>query len=287
MSRAVAAVHGQFGRAVIYRLNRPFNIHAHREGHLIFHLSGDNAGVLVSGAPCRATNESVVAISPWEPHNFVPKDLEDGSTFFVLYVNPDWFADGIGETRLQFGRAEFARTPALDARIRRVSGLVYAGERLTALECELRGLIQACYEETWETSGHEEAGAEEKTWRQRDLGERRGSSSQAIDFRVRKSMRLMEASLGANIELDAVARGAGLSRPHFYKLFRTQTGLTPNLYVKTLIMEHAIDRLVASEIAVADIGYDLGFSSQSGFTRFFAANVGMAPTQYRRVAHVL
>ena len=41
MSRAVAAVHGQFGRAVIYNLNRPFNIHAHREGHLIFHLSGD------------------------------------------------------------------------------------------------------------------------------------------------------------------------------------------------------------------------------------------------------
>ena len=56
MSRAVAAVHGQFGRAVIYRLNRPFNIHAHREGHLIFYLSGDDGGVLVSGAPCRATN---------------------------------------------------------------------------------------------------------------------------------------------------------------------------------------------------------------------------------------
>ena len=94
MSRAVAAVHGQFGRAVIYRLNRPFNIHAHREGHLIFHLSGDNGGVLVSGAPCRATNEFVVAVSPWEPHNFVPGDLDDGSTFFVLYVNPDWFAHG-------------------------------------------------------------------------------------------------------------------------------------------------------------------------------------------------
>ena len=100
-------------------------------------------------------------------------------------------------------------------------------------------------------------------------------------------MRLMEASLGADIELDAVARGAGLSRPHFYKLFRIQTGLTPNLYVNTLIMEQAIDRLVSSEISVADIGYNLGFSSQSGFTRSFTANVGMAPTQYRRVAHVL
>jgi len=272
MSRAVAAVHGRFGRATIYKLNRPFNIHAHREGHLIFHLSGDNGGVLVSGIPRRATADSVVAVSPWEPHNFVPGDLNDGATFFVVYVNPEWFGAGVGGTPFRFGRSEFVRTPRLDAHIRRVSALVRAGERFTTLDCELRGLIDACYEETW---------------RQTDSNGDVGLSGQAIDFRVRKSMRLMEESLGADIELDAVARGAGLSRPHFYKLFRTQTGLTPNLYVNTLLMEQAIDRLVSSEIAVADIGYDLGFSSQSGFTRFFAANVGMAPTLYRRAAHVL
>ena len=272
MSRAVAAVHGRFGRATIYKLNRPFNIHAHREGHLIFHLSGDDGGVLVSGIPRRATSQSVVAVSPWEPHNFVPTDLGDGATFFVLYVSPDWFGDRVGVTGLRFGSSQFARTPALDAQIRRVSALVCAGGRVTRLDCELRGLIDACYEETW---------------RQRDLGGGTCLPGQVVDFRVRKSMRLMEQSLGADIELDAVARGAGLSRPHFYKLFRTQTGLTPNLYVNTLLMEQAIESLVGTETPVADIGYDLGFSSQSGFTRFFAANVGMAPTQYRRVAHVL
>ena len=47
------------------------------------------------------------------------------------------------------------------------------------------------------------------------------------------------------------------------------------------------DALVATEAPIADIGFDLGFSSQSGFTRFFAANVGMAPTDYRRAAKVL
>jgi AraC-like DNA-binding protein len=272
MSRAVAAVHGSFGRATIYKLNRPFNVHAHREGHLIFHLSGDHGGMLVSGIPRRATDRSVVAISPWEPHNFIPIDLNDGATFFVLYVNSDWFGDSVGATGLRFGCSEFVRTPALDAQIRRVSALVCAGGRVATLDCELRSLIDACYEETWRQGG---------------LGEAACAQAQLIDFRVRKSMRLMEASLGADIELDAVARGAGLSRPHFYKLFRIQTGLTPNLYVNTLIMEKAIDRLVSSEISVADIGYNLGFSSQSGFTRFFTANVGMAPTQYRRVAHVL
>src|SRR5204862_376084 len=78
-----------------------------------------------------------------------------------------------------------------------------------------------------------------------------------------------------------------LSRRNFYRLFRTQTCVTPNLYLNTLIMEQALDALVATEVPIADIGFDLGFSSQSGFTRFFAANVGMAPTEYRRAAKVL
>ena len=52
-------------------------------------------------------------------------------------------------------------------------------------------------------------------------------------------------------------------------------------------MEKALDTVVASEASMADIAFDLGFSSQSAFTRFFAANVGMAPTDYRRAAKVL
>ena len=94
----------------------------------------------------------------------------------------------------------------------------------------------------------------------------------------------MEEQLTADLELDAVAREAGLSRPHFYKLFRTQTGADAEP-----LPQHAADGararpLVRSEIPVAEIGFDLGFPSQSGFTRFFAANVGMAPTDYRRAA---
>jgi AraC-like DNA-binding protein len=97
----------------------------------------------------------------------------------------------------------------------------------------------------------------------------------------------MSDMLRAEIELDDIARQSGLSRPHFYKLFRAQTGLTPNLYLNTLLMEKALDTVVASEASMADIACDLGFSSQSAFTRFFAGNVGMAPTDYRRAAKVL
>jgi hypothetical protein len=42
MSRAIAVFHGRFGRATIRQLNRPLNIHAHREGRLI--LQGHGMG---------------------------------------------------------------------------------------------------------------------------------------------------------------------------------------------------------------------------------------------------
>ena len=35
------------------------------------------------------------------------------------------------------------------------------------------------------------------------------------------------------------------------------------------------------------IGAELGFSSQSSFTRFFSSNVGLAPTLYRRIARAV
>ena len=84
--------------------------------------------------------------------------------------------------------------------------------------------------------------------------------------------------------MDSLAREVGLSRPHFFKLFKKQMGVTPNLYLNTLRSEKAIEYLMTTEKTVSDIGFDLGFSSQASFTRFFASNVGIPPSDYRRVA---
>jgi AraC-like DNA-binding protein len=273
MSRALAVFHGHFGRATVYQLNRPFNVHAHREGHLIFHVGGTPGCVEVVDRPCPVAPETVVAVNPWEPHNFLPADLHEGALFLVLYVKAEWFApNAVGGRRLRFGKTRFERTAALDILVRRAAAMVCGAPSLEGLDLELRQLIEACHEESW-----------------RQVEPPRGERADAAvtDFRVRKSIRLMAENLGSEIELDAIARESGLSRPHFYKLFRTQTGVTPHLYINTLMMEKALDALVSTESAIADIGFDLGFSSQSGFTRFFAGNVGMAPTDYRRAAKVL
>ena len=62
MSKALAVFHGRFGRATVYQLNRRFNTHAHREGHLIFYVDGMPAvaNVAVTSA-ITSTVRSIVA----------------------------------------------------------------------------------------------------------------------------------------------------------------------------------------------------------------------------------
>ena len=138
MSRAVAVFHGQFGRATVYQLNRPFTVHAHREGHLIFHLGGSDGSVDVDGKSCPLSGEAIVAVNPWEPHNFIPSDVDAGALFFVLYIDADWFATGGGGATLCFGSSLIARTPSLDRQVRQAAEMVRAGERLGELDRELR-----------------------------------------------------------------------------------------------------------------------------------------------------
>ncbi|MEO0672760.1 MAG: AraC family transcriptional regulator, partial [Pseudomonadota bacterium] len=103
------------------------------------------------------------------------------------------------------------------------------------------------------------------------------------DYRVRRSLRLMQQQFTETIGMEELARQSGLSRPHFFSLFKKQMGVSPNIYLNTLRTERAIRELVTTNKSVTDISTDLGFSSQASFTRFFASNVGIPPSEYRRV----
>jgi AraC-like DNA-binding protein len=275
MSRALSVYHGRFGRATLYELNRPMTTHAHREGHLTFYVGGGEACVSVLGKPNALTARSGVAINPWEPHAFTPSNRLSGGVYLVLYIDRSWFQNMSrdGHLPLQFGRSQIEMTPAISAAVEEAVRLLENYDTVENFDGTLFELTDACFDQSWRLAGG---------W-QRYCG----PASSFIDFRVRKSIVLMSEKLGSEIELDEVARDAGLSRPHFYKLFRRQTGVTPNVYLNTLRMEKAVQRLGQTAQSITEIGYELGFSCQSVFTRFFSSHVGMAPTDYRRAVQVL
>ncbi|MEM1362988.1 MAG: AraC family transcriptional regulator [Pseudomonadota bacterium] len=271
MSNAVAVCHGAFGRAALYRLDREIITHAHREGHLIFSVGGEDAVAIIDEEPVPVTPTTAAAVSPWQLHRY--KVPEGGvSLCLVLYIKPIWFLENSrsAEYALQFGSNKLVLTEDTVKLVRRLVSIILAEEERSDFNEVLYDVTATCFNLTWRDS-----------CRSTLLHEARRRFS---DFRVRRSLQLMRDNLSADIAMEGLAREVGLSRPHFFKLFKKHVGVSPNIYLNTLRTEHAIEVLTGTDKTVTEIAYDLGFSSQASFTRFFSSNVGIAPSEYRRVA---
>ena len=270
MSSAVAVSHGEYGRAALYRLDKTIITHAHREGHLIFFVDGADAMVMVEDTAVAISTHSAVAVSPWEPHSFhVPEG--QSHLCLVLYIKPMWFLENSpsAEYAMQFGSRHLQLSDGLRALVLRLTALLLDSEDSRGFDQLLFGLTKASFEQSWSRAS-----------------QRREPACRFSDYRVRRSLRVLQDIVGESIEMEDLARQVGLSRPHFFKLFKQHMGVTPNVYMNTLRSERAIDSLLGSEKSITDIAFDLGYSSQASFTRFFSSNVGIAPSEYRRVAHV-
>jgi AraC-like DNA-binding protein len=273
MSTALAVCHGAFGRVSVYRLDRPMRTHAHREGHLTYLLNGPAAVVTVGGVPYLVDQGAGVAINPWQPHSFQPSAGEQPAVFLVAYLCDRW----LDRDRSLGGGLRFAANSIeVGTTIRSIAvslaHVVVTNASYRIVNRYLNQLVEASFNASWMKAGRSEPSM---------LGR------QPIDFRVRKSLRLLDDNFAQGMELDALARDVGLSRPHFFKLFRENTGVTPALYANTKRIERALDRLVSSQASITDIGFELGFSSQSHFTHFFSAHVGIAPRPYRAIARIV
>lgn len=273
MSTALAVCHGSFGRVTVYRLDKPMRTHAHREGHLTFLLSGQPAIVTIANVPHLVDQAAGVAINPWQPHSFQLCSDDKPGVFLVAYICDQWLdRDQEGRGSLRFGANDLRVGTTLRSICASLAHALVSNASYRLVNRYLNQLFDASFDESWKSAGRSNLKSQPQT---------------SIDFRVRKSLRILDNALTDGIELDIVARDAGLSRPHFFKLFRENTGVTPALYANTMRIERALDRLTRSQTSVTDIGYELGFSSQSHFTHFFSANVGIAPTQYRTIARVV
>jgi AraC-like DNA-binding protein len=84
-----------------------------------------------------------------------------------------------------------------------------------------------------------------------------------------------------------VARLARISPYHFIRQFEALFGLTPHQFRIQSRLERAKQLLAIDQMPVTDVCMEVGLSSLGSFSDFFARQVGMAPSDYRRRARVL
>jgi AraC-like DNA-binding protein len=92
---------------------------------------------------------------------------------------------------------------------------------------------------------------------------------------------LADARYFEPLDVDDLARAAGLSRAHFSREFRATFGESPHSYLLTRRMERAAALLRATDHSVADICLSVGLQSIGSFTTSFKRTYGVSPTAYR------
>ncbi|MDX6616176.1 MAG: hypothetical protein QOD60_1267 [Solirubrobacterales bacterium] len=92
---------------------------------------------------------------------------------------------------------------------------------------------------------------------------------------------LADARYSEQLDVDDLARAAGLSRAHFSREFRRAFGESPHGYLLTRRLERAAGLLRTTDHSVAAICMDVGLASVGSFTTTFKRAYGVTPTAYR------
>jgi AraC-like DNA-binding protein len=92
---------------------------------------------------------------------------------------------------------------------------------------------------------------------------------------------LVDAHYSDPLDVDDLARAAGLSRAHFSREFRRAFGDSPHAYLLTRRLERAAALLRSTDRSVASICFSVGLRSVGSFTTSFTRAYGMSPTAYR------
>ena len=105
--------------------------------------------------------------------------------------------------------------------------------------------------------------------------------------RLHAVVEYVEEHLGATPTLAQLAAVVGLNPYHFARQFKAATGLPPHQYVILRRVERTKQLLQAgTDLSLAEVALNAGFSDQSTFTRHFKRLVGVTPRQFRTPARI-
>ena len=96
---------------------------------------------------------------------------------------------------------------------------------------------------------------------------------------VAQMCRLIDAA-DSEPDLASLAEASGLSRFHFHRVFKAQTGLTPKAYAAG-VKQRRMQAGLAGQASVTDAIYAAGFNSSGRFYAQSSGALGMTPKAYK------
>lgn len=263
---------GAYGRTVVLELRQDLVAHAHAETQIAFWLGGSRSDARVVGKVVEYSEDTALGVNPYESHD--ARLLEDSgpAVFLCFYISKDWLDEkcAVNGRRFFFAEPQIHITPSLRQACWKVLDVITSPfqSQDADLNFEIEKLILNAIESTMSPQPTQGLGT---AWT-------------LIDHRLRAAISYMRDHVGDPVDIEDVATKVGLSRGHFFALFRDQLHTTPQVFWSAVKVEEAIRRLVAKNDPLTSVALDLGFSTPGNFSRFFKEHMGVTPSHYRKVS---
>lgn len=110
----------------------------------------------------------------------------------------------------------------------------------------------------------------------------KASTKREYNLRINRVIDYIDKNYKSELNLETLAEKANFSAYHFHRIFHTMTGETLNNLIKRIRLEKTANILLHNPyIAISDIAYNSGFSSQAVFARSFKAFFNVSATEFR------
>jgi AraC-like DNA-binding protein len=105
---------------------------------------------------------------------------------------------------------------------------------------------------------------------------------QSIEPKILDVMSYMNRNLRKNLTNEILASTIQMSTNSFARLFKQQTGNSPQKYLTKTRIENACNLLHHSSLSINEIADHCGFSDRYYFTKVFTSSILLPPAQYRK-----
>ena len=100
---------------------------------------------------------------------------------------------------------------------------------------------------------------------------------------IRKVQRYIEANFTDKLNVEELSSIANMTPRTFIRKFKKSTGSTPYEYLQRIKMEKAKKLLETKDIGIEQVSYEIGYSDFASFRKVFKKNVGLNPSEYKRL----
>ena len=112
------------------------------------------------------------------------------------------------------------------------------------------------------------------------------STCEPVTPQIKKLRQMLETYPETAVNIKKMADSAFMSKYHFIRKFKKETGLTPHQFQVQNKIRKA-QRIFGNSENIADLAIETGFFDQSHFTRYFKKITGLTPSAYKKAFKVV